>query len=703
MLGIGSQHGYDPAAAEGRKLYELIGAAVYRYLFACFRDGPGLVVAEDVHWFDASTIEVLEHLLASAEGRLLVVITGRDGAWFSLDWPATVFDLSALDEHQCDELIQALDPAVTADELASVRHRCDGMPLYIEQIVAGLHITSASELPAVPEPLYEPLFARLRASPNAVPVVEAAAVIGRNVDRDLLIEVSGLAADQLDLVSKELEDAMVFESCEGGWRFRHELLREVAAELAPPTVRKRLHGAVADALIEHAAGEPDWRLVASHCEQAERFDDSAAAYQRAATDARRRGALAEALSYLSQGISHLDQVAPGTDRDQREIALRLERALLTAAAEGAGSLGVAADAERCLQIGGSNLPDDQLFATFGNLIKYYNSHADLRRTTHLIDVMGPDLERGRQWFRPVIDGWLGNVAFLRGEFESAQSGLEIWKAGLASAYDQIDAVWFMPSDPQCSMHLPLAFVRFIRGDLDGAELELAGALSHAEKLPFPKGPFSLAYTCFGHACVSIESGQYERAASLAADMVAVAEQHGFESWRFIGAAVQASVGVRALVESDAADPVALSPHIATLSMFVDTCRALALNLYVTFFDGMLGHALCAAGEGELARRRLDAGLELAEQTGMRFYDAELLRLRARTETEPTARTAGFAAAIELARAQGAHLVELRAALDDFDERGPAALIALEDAISHMPPDSSSPEVASAHARLGSAH
>ena len=58
--------------------------------------------------------------------------------------------------------------------------RCDGIPFYIEQIVAGLAETG------VPEPLYEPLFAQLRTSANVVPLVEAAGVIGRYVDRRLL-------------------------------------------------------------------------------------------------------------------------------------------------------------------------------------------------------------------------------------------------------------------------------------------------------------------------------------------------------------------------------------------------------------------------------------------------------------------------------------------------------------------------------------
>ena len=63
VLGIGAEAGYEPVAAEGRKLYELIAAAVQEYLLACVGGGAGLLIAEDVQWFDASTLEVLGSLL----------------------------------------------------------------------------------------------------------------------------------------------------------------------------------------------------------------------------------------------------------------------------------------------------------------------------------------------------------------------------------------------------------------------------------------------------------------------------------------------------------------------------------------------------------------------------------------------------------------------------------------------------------------
>ena len=131
-----------------------------------------------------------------------------------------------------------------------MQRRCDGVPFYIEQVVTGL------DGPGVPEALYDPLFTRLRASANAVPVIEAAAVIGRHVDRGLLGTVCTLDEAAIDAVIDELETALVFEQWGvDGWRFRHELLREVAVELAPPSVQLGLHARVADALVG-ARGDP---------------------------------------------------------------------------------------------------------------------------------------------------------------------------------------------------------------------------------------------------------------------------------------------------------------------------------------------------------------------------------------------------------------------------------------------------------------
>jgi class 3 adenylate cyclase/tetratricopeptide (TPR) repeat protein len=703
VLGIAPEHGYQPVPAEGRRLQELIAEAVTDYLLPCLGDGPGLLVAEDVHWFDPSTIEVLGSLLRGSEGRLLIVITGRDGGWLPDDWPVKVFDLAPLTDEQTDTLIVALDPTVTDQQRAAVRDRCDGVPFYIEQVVAGLRMTpgQAGDAPAVPEAVYEPLFARLRASANIVPVVEAAAVIGRNIDRLLLLEMVDLDEDVVDDVIDELEDAAVFEPYgTDGWRFRHELLREVAAELAPPSVRRALHSKVADALVGGAGGEPDSRLAAAHYERAERFEEAASAYQQAAADARRRGALEEARSYLTRALTQLESCPPGRDRDRLEMALRLRRGFLSATAESYTRRAALDDFERCLQLGGTDLHDDELVATLVALTSFYAVRADLRRAERVLKLLQSGLGEGRRWFRTEIEASLGWLSWARGDFDRACREMEAAvTVGMAEEQPEIDAVRFVPDEPIGAVLVHLAWGRLVQGDLTGAEVELARAARWIERLDFPQGPFMHDYALFMDCWMCIESGQLERAAVVSAEMIEQAERHDFDLWRLIAATQRTSVKALASLAADDLDPAELSAHIEALTGLLDTWHTIELNLYRTFFDGVLSRLLTAAGQPKQARARLDEALQLAQDTGMHFYDAELLRLRARTHTDPDARRGDVNAALELARQQGATLFELRAAVDDFELRGEQARAVLRDAVERMRVYGAWPELARARAAL----
>ena len=504
-----------------------------------------------------------------------------------------------------------------------------------------------------------------------------------------------LSEDEVDDIIDELEDALVLEPWgPDGWRFRHELLREVACELAPPSVRRGLHAKVAGALVHGAGGgDPDWGLVAGHYEQAGRFGEAAWAYQQASAAARGRGALAEARTYLSLALTQLDHVTPGPDRDRREIAVRLQRGFLTGAVETYTAVG---DFERCLQLCGTDLPGDEVVVTLLALASYYTLRADLSRAAQVLESLRAGPGEGRPWLRPVIEGGFGVLAWLRGEFDAAGSHLEQAARGLTAADQQeIDAVWFRPDDPVASMHVYLALVGFVRGDLIGAEAELAQAARRADQLDFPQGPFSLAFARFVEIWMRIETGQFDRAAVLATDLIDQAERHGFDAFRLLGGTQQAAVSAVAALGAEDLDPTALSAHIATMTTFVDILRTVELNLYIIVFDGVLARLLTAAGQPGQARARLDTTLQLARDTGMHFYDAELLRLRAHTHADPDAHCADLGAALDLARRQGATQFELLAALDDFKLRGEPARAALADAFSRFPANSALPELAQA--------
>ena len=475
------------------------------------------------------------------------------------------------------------------------------------------------------------------------------------------------------------------------------MLREVAAELAPPSVRRGLHAKVANALI--GAVEPEWALVADHYQRAERFDEAAAAYQQASAEARRRGALAEARTYLTRALAQLDNATPGPDRDHREIAVRLERGLLSSAAEGYQSRDAAADYERCLQLGGTNLPSDELFATLTAVENYYLIRADLPRAVQVLEVMRTGLE-GRQWFRPAIEILSGAVAWQHGEFDAACRHLEAATAGLAAADEHnVDAEPLLVSESIALSSLYMALVALVRGDLPRAEAELALAARRAEGLGFPQGPYMHAYVRSMNTWLRIEAGHLDRAAVLAADIVDEAVRYGLDMWPLVGSAWLVAMDALATLDADQVDPTALGAHTATLTTHLDALRTLGVNMYTTVYDAVLGRLLIAASRRQEARERLDAGLELAQDTGMHFYDAELLRLRAQTHDDPAARQADINAAIELARRQGAILFELRSALDDFELRGEPACAGLTAAVSLMPTDSAMPELARARAAM----
>ena len=690
VLGVGPEHGYHPAAVEGRALYELIGATVQQYVFACLGDQAGLVVAEDVHWFDPSTLELLNSILTAANGRLMVVVTGREDGWLQTDWPAMLFELTPLTGEQSDALIEALNPTVTEAQRAAVRDRCDGVPFYIEHVVAGLDV-ARHEL-EVPEALYEPLFARLHSRTDVVPVVEAAAVIGRGGDLALLRSVVGPVATDVDDIITELVRARVLElKGVDGWRFRHELLREVATELAPPSLRRELHARAARALVDAAdAAEPDWRVVAGHFEKAGHYDEAVAAYQKASVDARRRGALHEALACLTTALSQLTRCTAGSARDRREIAIRLERGFLAGTTQGSQSGEGPADFQRCLALASTGDYQDELFSTLTALISYYVPRAELRRAHELLDSLSARITRDRPWSYPAIASSLGSVTWLEGDFTAARGHLLRALADRSAADPQVlETAWWVAVDPISAANNFLALTHIVCGDLDRAKAELAESVRRCDGLGFPQNAHNRAHTYFMEIWVCLEAGQIEEASTLVARLRQLSEQSGLDLWRWVGRTEHATVKALAALAAGA-DVATLTDQAENLAHRVDGSRFIHLNSYLTFHDAIIGRLLIAAGQLEKGRERLELALRHAEETGMHFHDAELLRLRSHTLTGPRERHKALAEALEFARHQGATLFELRCLLDVFDlDDGDRSELA--DVVHRFPGDGRWPE------------
>jgi len=705
VLDIDPSAGYDPAASEGRKLEEQIAEAAGGYILACTRGQPAIIVAENLHWFDSASRELLEALMRAGPGSVLVLGTSRDresGSWETIE-------LQPLTLPGRLTLIDALEEGVSEQDRLALASRSDGIPLYLEELVragAVQHPATAGDaapMPgSVPNVLYEPLVARLYAMPTALPVAATAAAAGQEVDRSLLAATMTIPAEELDSTLRDLVDARILEPVArrpARYQFRHELLREVAYELQPPSWRRKVHSRLCDFLDRDEPG--DWRVLASHFERAERYQEAAAAYQHTAESARRRGALQEARSHLARAIDLIELLPGDAARDHREVELRLRRAFLAMSAEGAGSTDAAADFERCLELAAAGPRGYDMFSTLISMWAYHLSRAELDRAREVSETLRAPLAGARSYFRPQNLASFGMLDWFAGSFTSAVDTLTTATDELAelSGEGDISSVWFVPNDASVAMHVHLALARFMAADLAGAEESLTWARAAAAALDFPQGPWSAAYANWLGSWMWIEAGRLDLADAALDDLRSSAARHGFDNWALIGATQTAAFEAIAALRSGTSDAAALAEQAGSLAAMIEFWQALELRILLPFYLTTIGALLAASGDVEGAGQRYEESLQLAAQTGMRFYDAETTRCVAHLAPDRASEIAALQAALDLARSQAARPFELRIALDLHELLGEDARPPLERAMLAFGEGTTTIELEQARARV----
>ncbi len=689
VLGLDPSAGYDRAAAEGRKLEAQVTEAVRGYVVACGHGRPALLVAEDLHWFDDATGALVADLASTGPGSLLVLATSRDEA----PGPWEAIELRPLTPAGRLALITAMDATLADEDRQALARRSGGIPLYLEELVrsGGAERAAGPGGPAaaapvpgsVPEALYEPLVARLYATPAALPVVATAAAAGQEVDRSLLAATMSVPDLELDATLAGLVDARVLEPVGGHsdrYGFRHELLREVAYELQPPSWRREVHNRLCDVLARD--DPPDWHVLASHFERAGRDDEAAVAYQHTAERAHRRGALAEARSHLSRAIELVAPLAADRARAHREVQLRLRRGFLAMSAEGAASADASADFDRCLELAAANPRGRDMLSTLISVWAYDLSRAELGRAREVSETLRDALGGDRDALWPQNLASFGMLDWFGGRFADAVDTLTAAIDGLAAMgrEDAIAGVWFVPNDPTAAMHVHLALARFMAADVAGAEESLAQARAVAAALDFPQGPWSAAYATWLGSWMWIEAGRLDRADAALAAVRSSSPRHGFDSWELIATTQAEALDARRALQAVPADPAALSAHAETLGGYVDLWQLLGLRVLLPFYLTTIGALLAATGDLDGARARYEESLGLAAQTGMRFYDAETTRRLAHLSSDRDAVASALHEALDLARAQAARPFELRIALDLHDLRAHDARPDLERAL-----------------------
>ena len=330
--GLGPGGGPGPGGRdEGWQRERLFSAVAELLDVAAAKSGSGVgLVAEDVHWADSATLDLLTFLVrGGCRGPVSVVVTCRGDeaplAGQVAEWLAQVRGAAGVEEirlgplsreevaQQAAALAGCPVPLRVVDELYA---RAEGNPFFTEQLVAaGLADGAGGGLgvPAgLPDRLAELLTARAgRCAGNARAVLAGLAVAGRPLAEEPLGAVTGLDAEAVRGGLRELAAARLLaeDTAGGGHRPRHALLAEAVADGLLPGERTALHEKTARAL----AAARDERLaaeVAGHWQAAGRPVEELPARVAAAEAAERVFGYAEAAVHWQRAIE-LAQAEPG--------------------------------------------------------------------------------------------------------------------------------------------------------------------------------------------------------------------------------------------------------------------------------------------------------------------------------------------------------------------------------------------------------
>lgn len=282
------------------------------------REQPVVLLMEDLHWVDPSTVELLGRIVDQiARAPVLLLLTYRPD--FEPPWGArshlTPVLLARLTRAQMGDLVRkaARERDLHEDWVGEIVRRADGVPLFGEELTRTVVESNpdpprAGATPAfqIPETLQDLLMARLDMLGPVKELAQLAAVLGREFSYDLLLKVSPLKDERLrEALAEAVQEELFYQRGtppDSTYLFKHALVSDVAYQSLLRSTRRRHHLRVAETLVERMpqVAEEQPELVAYHLTQAEEGERAIGYWQSAGERANAQVAHEEARSHWLQ-------------------------------------------------------------------------------------------------------------------------------------------------------------------------------------------------------------------------------------------------------------------------------------------------------------------------------------------------------------------------------------------------------------------
>jgi class 3 adenylate cyclase/tetratricopeptide (TPR) repeat protein len=653
-------------------------AALLDQMEGLARQNPVLMLFEDAHWADATSLELL-NLAIERIRRLpvLLLITFRpefEAPWKGLPDVATAA-LGRLDRNQSEMLVERVTGGrqLPAEVMAQIVAKTDGVPLFVEELTknvleSGLLIEDGEcyrldgPLPplAIPSTLQDSLMARLDRLGTAKEIAQIGAAIGREFKYALLNAVVGRDEVSLQAALTQLVDAeLLFRAGappDARYSFKHALVQDTAYESLLKSRRQVLHRRIAVTLEERfpALAEAEPEVMAHHFSRAGLADQACLYYERAGDRAAARSAYAEAVAHFDAALSEARQLPPGEVRNRRELAVLLKYGPAILVYKGVQGPEVEQVYQRAYDI--AEVSDDEhgLFKALWGL--WFSANMSRRTGTardraEQLVALGRRSQNEALFLEAIHCRW--STAFFRGDIARLLAdGREGIKHYDIERHSRLGAE-FGGHDPGVCAYTVLGLGLAQFGSPREAKDNIDRGVALGETL---KNPSSLTFACMNAMTAYQIIGDRGAVSRLAQRMMDVADKFNLPPQRSIATFMSGWI-------SACGDDLAGGLQV----MESEFPRVSIMGPLPPFYAGLLASVRLEAGQVARALEPLDMILPTIKEPGVGFFLPEIHRLRAECllRLDPSnfdEAMREFELAIATAKQQQARVFWLRAAI-----------------------------------------
>jgi class 3 adenylate cyclase/predicted ATPase len=678
LLSVPTGVRYPPLAMSPAQQRRQTLAALLDQLEGLARRQPVLLVFEDAHWADPTSIELLDLAIERVRQLpVLAVITFRpefEPPWAGLPGVATLA-VGRLDRPHVHAMIEQMTGhlRLPAEVMEQIIAKTDGIPLFVEELTktvleSELLVEDVEDyrldgpLPplAIPATLQDSLIARLDRLAPVKEIAQIGAAIGREFAYGLLSTVAGRDAAALEAALVQLEGAELITRRgalpEAVYVFKHALVQDAAYASLLKSRRQVLHRRIAEALRDRfpTLAETEPEVVAHHFTEAGLKEPAVEWWRKAGERARVRSAFMEAIAHFRKAIDLAEELVDGPSQRLAQLQLQIAYANAQLHARGPGASEPTAAFARAREIAARVENASERFSAYYGLFISHYLRGEIASARETAEAMLRDVERVPGSAETCIAHRVfGMTCHVEGDYVHGRAHLERALTSYDPDHDR-GVVWF-GVDTGVATKCMLALVVWPLGDIDYSRRQAEDAVAHAIRIGH------VPTMAFAHSIISVAeamSRDAARALRRADDALGLAREHGMPLYIAIGTFFHgwgrwhSGDGEAGLTEMR--DGSAL-------------LRGQGCNLLTLLALGLLAEAEATAGRTEDGLALIDNVLADISRTGMHVWDPEIYRLRGEilghcnlpslAESEEA-----FDLALVSARCQKTRTFELRAAL-----------------------------------------